>query len=78
MHGSRKDLILNAVGSTEAEGLLGSEFGTKIAGLTGSTLRNYANQLAKEGLLVKRYEEIPGRPYDGPRARYWLPEYYVE
>lgn len=78
MNELRKDLILAAVGSTEGEGLLSSGFVKKIAGLTGDTLRTYANQLAKEGVLVKKYEPIPGRPYDGNRARYWLPEYYEE
>ena len=71
-------LLFHALENAGAEGLAATEFSRVIAGLSGSTLRTYANTLAKEGRLVKRYEDIPGYPHRSPRARYWLPKFYNE
>lgn len=72
------ELLVRALDSAGGDGLLASEFAKKIAGLTGGTLRAYANKLADDGVIIKRYEKIPGAPYMGDRARYWLPEYFEE
>jgi|2_EtaG_2_1085320.scaffolds.fasta_scaffold23342_4 predicted transcriptional regulator len=72
------NLIVAALDSSGEVGLTYSEITRKIAGISGSTVRSYVISMARQGAVVKRYEPIPGRPYDPPRCRVWLPKYYAD
>ena len=75
---SSSALLMLALENAGAEGLSASDFVRVVAGLSGSTLRSYANLLAKQGAIVKRYEDVPGYPHRSPRARYWHPKFYAD
>jgi len=72
------ELILSALDLAGATGLTYTEISKRIAGISGGTVRAYANSLVKQGTVLKRYEQVPGMPYRSPRCRFWLAEHYVE
>ena len=73
-----KDLVLAAIRGSGTKGLCSTDFPERIRGVAKSTVRTYASQLVKEGVLVRKYEEIPGYPNHPHRARYWGSEFSPE
>ena len=72
------NLIVAALESAGETGLTYSEITRKIAGISGSTVRSYVTSMTRQGAVCKKYEPVPGRPYDPPRCRVFLPKYYLE